>query len=502
MVSHGRDKKERPSKPKRGRNKNNNIDDFDSEQHDMELPDDFSIAGGSSVVSGDLNSDFGGFEEFNEEEDDGGGDGGGGELSRLENADQQRQAKLNDALSLASTLTSEKRSTKREALYRVLFKAITQYAAGPTGQEILLSRWEDLLEACLASLRGGSGGNAATPAEQYASCRVLEASAVVLGEDRDDVVEALNEPLKRVTNATGRATQVRSAALRCLAMVHFICGTDCLEEGNDCFAVMDLCEKVGGEMYRGEKVSPLLRATALDCWALLSTTLHDAHIAAGDAEDTVALGRGLLLLPLLANCLESNDVGLRSSAGELVAMIHESRLNLGMDEGEAENATERRFRRGSWDGSEWEILMDEIKQRVAELSVESGHHMSKKSKKEQRATFRDFMNTIVDDESPEEVVNFRGGKLRITSWKEIIQLNFVRHCLQSGFQIQLMTNETLHDVFGAVFSSAAGLSQLEKRMYMSKTSAKSKAVDRAMTKQRRTRTNVKNHFITADGDDL
>jgi len=36
-------------------------------------------------------------------------------------------------------------------------------------------------------------------------------------------------------------------------------------------------------------------------------------------------------------------------------------------------------------------LMDGVKQRVSELSVESGHHMSKKAKKEQRATFREFM---------------------------------------------------------------------------------------------------------------
>lgn len=57
--------------------------------------------------------------------------------------------------------------------------------------------------------------------------------------------------------------------------------------------------------------------------------------------------------------------------------------------------------------------MDEVKERIAELSVESSHHKSKLAKKQQRATFRDFMNTIVDDESPEEVVNWRGGKLTL-----------------------------------------------------------------------------------------
>ena len=356
-------------------------------------------------------------------------------------------------------------------------------------------------EACLSSIQGR--GNA-KPAEQYAACRVLEACSVVLGEDRDDVVESLNGPLKRAVNATGRATQVRSAALRCLAMVHFICGTDCLEEGEDCWSVMELCEKAGNEEYRGENVSPLLRATALDCWSLLSTSFHDAHIAAGDHyDDTIELGRGLQLLPLLAGCLDNSNLGLRRSAGECVSLIHECRLNLGLDGDEADNTTERKYRRGSWDGSEWEVLMDEVKQRIAELSVESSHHMSKQAKKEQRATFRDFMNTIVDDEAPEEEVNWRGGKLTLKSWKEIIQLNFVRHCLQGGFQLQLMYNETLHGVFGATFdASGASLSQLEKRLYMSKTSEAAMAADKVRTKQRRTRTNVKNHFITADGEDI
>jgi len=113
------------------------------------------------------------------------------------------------------------------------------------------------------------------------------------------------------------------------------------------------------------------------------------------------------------------------------------------------------------------------------------------------------MNTIVDDEPPEEVVNWRGGKLTLSSWKEIIQINFVRHCLQGGFQIQLMYNITLHGVFGATFNaSGTSLSQLEKRLVMSKTSEAAKAADKAMTKQRRTRTNVKNHFLTADGEGI
>jgi hypothetical protein len=211
------------------------------------------------------------------------------------------------------------------------------------------------------------------------------------------------------------------------------------------------------------------------------------------------------LLSLLKACLETTAMELRSAAGECLSLIHEARLNLGVDEETAENSTARRYRRGSWDGSEFEVLMDEVKQLVATLSMESGHHMSKKAKKEQRATFREFVATIVDDEAPEEIINFRGGSLSLHTWREIIQLNFIRHCLQGGFQIQLLTNATLQSIFGAngaALNDFAGLSQLEKRLTLSKTSEASKIADQVMAKQRTKRQNVKNHFLTSDGDDL
>jgi len=490
-MNNARESKMQGKRTKKNKKDKKGNNDTSDDIKEMELPDDFSIFGGGSTITS-----FGEDDSYLDEFDD---ERGGGDADAAEQRAATRFSKLQDALSLAATLPSEKRSIKREGIYRVLFKAITNYATSP---EMLESHWTNLLEACLFSIQGK--GNA-KPSEQYAACRVLEASAVVLGEDQDEIVEQLNDQLKRIVNATGKAAQVRCAALRCLAMVHFICGTDCLEEGEDCASIMDLCEKVAAEKYRGEEVSPLLRATGLDCWSLLSTTFHDATVAAGDGYDD-DLGRGLQLLPLLASCLDSEGsdyAGLRRSAGECVSLIHEARLNLGLDEEEAENATERKFRRGSWDGSEWEVLMDEVKQRIAELSVESSHYMSKQAKKQQKSTFRDFNNTIVDDEAPEEVVNWKGGQLNLNSWKEIVQLNFVRHCLQGGFQIQLMTNETLHGVFGATFNaSGTSLSQLEKRLFMSKTSEAAKSADKARTKQRRTRTNVKNHFLTADGDDI
>jgi len=295
-----------------------------------------------------------------------------------------RQTKLLESVSLASSLSSEKSTKKREQGLRTLFKAITQYATGNIGREIIEnSLQENILPICFNGLKGG-----ASPAEQYASCRVLEATAVLLGANQDDYAEEIKQKLIRVVKVTQRAPQVRAAALRALSMAFFVCTADV----SSADVVLDLCEQVCATEFRNEVVPPSLRAVALDCWALLSTTIDDTYLAGNDVPGN-GDGRGLIILPLLSDCLNSTNLDLRCAAGECVALIHEARLDLGMDkgdEGENLNASDRRYRRGSWDGSEWEILMDEVKQRVAELSVESGKHMSKKAKKRAKSNVPRF----------------------------------------------------------------------------------------------------------------
>ena len=420
MGGHGRDKKEgkTPSTRQRKSGKKDRAEtNGESKSEDAlapsdDLDDGYSIFGGSSIGSAeDVDVDA--------------------DLDLDETSTSARLSKLDDALSLASGLSSEKRSARREGGYRAIFKAITQYASGDDGRSALSSGWEGLWEACAAS---ASGSRNARPEEQYAACRVLEAASVVFGGDMDEVAARYNGPLKRVAAATGRAASVRAAALRCLATCHFVCGTGCLEDGEDAAAVMDMCETIAGGRYRGEDVAPSLRAAALDCWSLLATTLNDLEVSGDDT------GRGLAMLPLLGGCLDQPDAGLRRSAGEVLALVHECRLGLGRADDEGANATDRRYGRGTWEGCsppEAEGAFDAASARVAELSVEGSRSMSRAARKRQRADFRDFAATVVDDEPPDEEVSFRGGRVRLTSWREVVRLGSIRHCLQGGFQIQV-----------------------------------------------------------------
>mmetsp|Transcript_17921 Transcript_17921/g.38960 ORF Transcript_17921/g.38960 Transcript_17921/m.38960 type:complete len:504 (-) Transcript_17921:1456-2967(-) len=415
--------------------------------------------------------------------------------------DQAEAAAANRDLVLQEVVAStmdefaqEKRTAKREARLKKLFKGLSHYATGPNSFEIVASHQNQLRMACLFSLRTGS------PSEQYAACRCLEILSVVFGADHEDWVESIGKYLERSVQVATRAPLVRVAALRAWAMAVFICADG---DGHTSEKLMDFCESVAQETFRNEPTPVALRAAALDSWTLLASTIEDFFLA---GQDEAQIGRGLVMLNMLKDCLDSGSVELRSAAGECLSLIHEARLNLGCDTEESENVTERKYQRGSWENSSWEEVMDEVKQRISELSVESGRSLSKKKRKEQRATFRDFVSTIVDDESPEEVVSFRNGaQLTLSTWREIVQLNFVRHCLQSGFQIQLLTNVTLQMIFsadGRVINASGGLSQLEKRLYMSKGSEAAKEAHIDLTRRRDKRENIKNHFLTADGEDI
>ena len=95
--------------------------------------------------------------------------------------------------------------------------------------------------------------------------------------------------------------------------------------------------------------------------------------------------------------------------------------------------------------------------------------------------------------------------MTLNPWWEIIQLKFCQHCLQSGFQVKWLTNETLQTIYGAdrqVLNSAGGMSQLEKLLFMSKGIKAAKDAYMEVLKQCNKLENVKNHFITGDGEDI
>jgi Interferon-related developmental regulator (IFRD) len=414
-------------------------------------------------------------------------------------AERKRQQKVQTILGTALDFPQEKRSAKREMMLKQWFKALTQYTT-PSSYKLVEHHAASMIESCCqhALMKSSS-----SPAEQYAACRVLEALGTL---PLVELYEQTSKRLIRTIQSTHRATPVRAAALRALGMIVF-----CATEDDDVVveSVMDLCETIvlaeGG--YRGQNPTPAaLSAAAFQVWTVLATTLHIFYVS---GQDDATTGRGLPLIKRILECLEHEDsseasLQLKEAAGQAVVYIHDARILLGSTE--VENTTDAQYKLGSWEGTEYEEIMEDITQTVYQLAHASGHYMSKKAKKEQRQVFRDYLGMLQDNEDPVHVIQFRGSAtLELTSWKDVIAIEFFRRCLQGGFQIQLMTNPIMQSMLGAngaALQSTVSYSQHEKRLLWSKNSEVAKEKDQQRHKGRDKRNNIKNHFLTADGEDV
>jgi Interferon-related developmental regulator (IFRD) len=226
---------------------------------------------------------------------------------------------------------------------RRLYKALAQHSASSEENWEIIDRNSDIV--IVPACRYCIDRTSSSLEEQYAACRCLEALCIMLGCNRDEHYEAVEGTLRRTVMSTDRVPQVRSAALRALCLTSFICCSGSAVDKESTSLLLDFCESLCREHWRGDEeilTPPKLRATALNCWALLSTLVDDTMIS-GEGDD---VGRGLSMLPALLECLEHDYADLRFAAGECVALIHESRLSLGISNDVAENATERRYRHG------------------------------------------------------------------------------------------------------------------------------------------------------------
>ena len=97
-------------------------------------------------------------------------------------------------------------------------------------------------------------------------------------------------------------------------------------------------------------------------------------------------------------------------------------------------------------------------------------------------------------------IKIRNESITFEKWSHILQMNFLKSVLKSGFQFHFRYNPLVREIFGLGAppeeDGTDKLSKLEKRMYMSDASSvkKERALER--TKERRHKRNQKNQFMT------
>ncbi|CAM9512668.1 unnamed protein product, partial [Discosporangium mesarthrocarpum] len=333
--------------------------------------------------------------------------------------------------------------------------------------------------------------------------RALSVLCVCIGPDEDEVFHVLRRPLRALITRS-RYPGVRVAAVRTLALSCFVCSND----SGVTSETIDLLAEVFAGSSDGLPVPDELCAAALSGWGLLVTTVTRSWVATRMTRQ---------YLRAFSDLLGSGSMEVRVEAGENIALLHESRLILGLTggqakeeardggggEGEGGGGQEEGEGGGEEDAAEAEEevevedlteLWDDIVGTMKGLIAESSKKMSKETRKKQRQTFREFFATVAEDVPPEEFVSLQNGSLKVADWAHIKQLNALRSCLQSGFQTQMQSNDLLREILGvSKWGGTAG-----EKEYYSKNSDRRKQLTTDRIRLRQSKHSGKHRFLDSE----
>jgi hypothetical protein len=271
--------------------------------------------------------------------------------------------------------------------------------------------------------------------------------------------------------AKGKVADVRSAAIESISIMCFVAATG----PEETMRVMSLLRRAYSNSI-GE-----VQAAALRGWTLLFTTVPAWKFASTVLDDQ---------LKLLAALLHSDNVDVRAAAGEAVAVLYDT-----CDLSTLPESTP------ALDEEEEEVdHIEDIVSRMQDLAKNRGDE-TRRSKKDRvvlKTTFRELASIMEGGDPTEQKVKLRHGDVLIVDTLiGIVQLNAFRSFLGEGFQVHLLSNTLLHQVFSFRPSEEAPerLTALEKRAYKSPASAQSKERSQTRKNERRASAAYKNTLM-------
>lgn len=278
------------------------------------------------------------------------------------------------------------------------------------------------------------------------------------------------------TTANDKSSSFDARAKSCLALAL----SQFLTSNEDIGDTITLCQLFqtffSGSYLKGDNTpssasadAATFHAAALQSWALLITL-----IPPGDLISLIETKQILGSFKHLLGMLQSQFLDVRVTAGETIALLMECGR--------------------SHDEEFLEEYIDEILEITKQLATDSQKFRAKRDRKQQRATFRDVLHYIEEEELPDISINVGNGltkeTLVIESWSMHQQYNAICNALGSGMCLQLVENDFLRDIFqmGARLDSTQitlkKLSKNEKRAIQA-ASFKARTITRGKNRDKR-----------------
>jgi len=319
---------------------------------------------------------------------------------------EQFEGKLKDAIELASQKSAAGRVKALDAICTGFLKRY--YPDFVENQQMTIC---DLVER---SLKKGKGAEV----EVAAKLSILLALQL---NDPEDVYKELKTLMTQIVNDKTANPAARASVAVSLAGLCFLGGGEMAEV----VSTMAVLEGIFSASYaKAEWTLPsfppevaALHSACLAAWSLL-LTLQSSGEVFRIANTNIKKLEGLLL---------SNDVDLRITAGESIALILEFAYDYD-EEFEPEGLNE---------------LIESLKQ----LATDSNKSRSKKDRKEQRSSFRDILRGVEEGDPPNEKVKFGQEVLYLDCWFKKIQYEWFCKVLGSGMNLHLSSNFMLREVF-------------------------------------------------------
>lgn len=349
----------------------------------------------------------------------------------------------------------EKRGSTREEALGALTDAFESFVL----LGLVENKYVTLLSQFINSIKRGS------VKEVCLACRCIGLLAITLGagSSSHEIMDESHPHLLRVLQTWPDAQKMISA-LDCLAVVTFVGATDLAETQLSLKAIWDVIHpKSGSNVGVVRKPKPPLLAAAVSAWAFLLTTIGSSRRNTDSWKEPITF---------LCSLLEAEDRAVRIAAGEALALCFELRL---FDVSSSDEADVDSYTREAG-GSKHQLFLNmqalkaKLSGLVYSLSMEAGGRgADKKNLNDQRDLFQRISDFIKSGECPEESLRISGknGILRVTSWRESIQLNYMRRLLGRGFLKHSQDNDLLHEVFDIKIDRTENMSATEKKMFRS-----------------------------------
>jgi len=210
-----------------------------------------------------------------------------------------------------------------------------------------------------------------------------------------------------------------------------------------------------------------LESAALDAYSLLVTTLDDQYIYDHlIPEDTLEV----------VDLLQSTDIQVRVSAGQLLALFFEIGRIV---EGEEFDL----YKFSYYANVDLPTLLDTL----GDLVMDKSKLRNKKDKLKQKEPFKDIVSSVEHGQVPEESLLIMHQRVHFSHWTQILQLEILRKYLGTGLQTHLEHNGLLHQIFDVSIDldrKKTQLTQIEKRKIMSPSSDIAKHRSRNLGHQR------------------